>query len=80
MYLALGTLEKEGTGHPIAGRIIESMFHTLIQPSHQGSIKKKQEIEPFNMNLDNSQLEAISFALQSNQDISLIHGPPGTNW
>ena len=33
---------------------------------------------PNNPNLDESQLEAIQFALQHNQSLSLIHGPPGT--
>jgi ATP-dependent RNA/DNA helicase IGHMBP2 len=31
----------------------------------------------FNENLDQSQREAVSFALSS-RDISIIHGPPGT--
>ena len=31
----------------------------------------------FNDNLDQSQREAVSFALSSH-DISIIHGPPGT--
>lgn len=31
----------------------------------------------FNENLDQSQREAVSFALAS-RDISIIHGPPGT--
>ncbi|TMW61129.1 hypothetical protein Poli38472_013592 [Pythium oligandrum] len=34
-------------------------------------------IQPFNANLNDSQLEAIRFALAS-KDLALIHGPPGT--
>jgi ATP-dependent RNA/DNA helicase IGHMBP2 len=34
-------------------------------------------IKPFNANLNESQLEAITFALGAN-DLALIHGPPGT--
>lgn len=35
------------------------------------------EIEFFNKNLDDSQREAVTFAL-SQRELAVIHGPPGT--
>lgn len=35
------------------------------------------EIEFFNKNLDDSQKEAVTFAL-SQKELAVIHGPPGT--
>lgn len=35
------------------------------------------EVEFFNLNLDDSQREAVSFAL-SQRELAVIHGPPGT--
>lgn len=82
MVKALDVLEKQGTGHPIAGYIVESMFYPDQSPSTRQSNSAKTTttttIQPFNTNLDQSQLEAISFALQSDRSIALIHGPPGT--
>uniref|UniRef100_A0A4W6DX85 Immunoglobulin mu DNA binding protein 2 n=1 Tax=Lates calcarifer TaxID=8187 RepID=A0A4W6DX85_LATCA len=37
----------------------------------------KNEVEFFNLNLDDSQREAVSFAL-SQRELAVIHGPPGT--
>ena len=74
MLLALETLDKKCVDHPIAGRIIHAMFHADdMPPAVKLPIK-----QPFNSNLDESQLDAISFALQDDRPISLIHGPPGT--
>jgi len=38
---------------------------------------KTQKIQPFNQNLNPSQIEAVEFALSA-EDIAIIHGPPGT--
>jgi len=35
------------------------------------------ELQYYNQNLDDSQKEAVKFAL-SRRDVSIIHGPPGT--
>jgi hypothetical protein len=40
---------------------------------------KPVEFEPFNKGLNNSQIDAISFAL-GRTDVGLIHGPPGNNF
>jgi ATP-dependent RNA/DNA helicase IGHMBP2 len=74
---ALDVLEKQGAGHPIAGRIVEAMFNPESK-FNEPETGARSEIQPFNPNLDQSQLEAISFALQSHRSIALIHGPPGT--
>ena len=77
MLRALDVLEKQGTGHPIAGRIVEKMFRA--EPSDDPISAIQPTIsEPFNPRLDQSQLDAISFALQDDRPVALIHGPPGT--
>ena len=35
------------------------------------------ELQYYNRNLDDSQMEAVQFAL-SQHDVAIIHGPPGT--
>jgi DNA polymerase alpha-associated DNA helicase A len=77
MVRALDELEKQGAGHPIAGHIVEAMFHSDLK-FNEHETHARSEIQPFNPSLDQSQLEAISFALQSDRSIALIHGPPGT--
>eukprot|EP00980_Cylindrotheca_fusiformis_P000465 scaffold115_cov123-Cylindrotheca_fusiformis.AAC.5 len=76
MVSTLDVLDKQGTGHPIAGHIVSAMFHPDFKDGQQS--QTRTEIQPFNPNLDQSQLEAISFALRHDQKIALIHGPPGT--
>jgi ATP-dependent RNA/DNA helicase IGHMBP2 len=72
---ALEELQTQGVDHPIAGRVIRSLFGKPEQfPSSAASLK----IEPVNPNLDPSQLEAIAFALDITRPIACIHGPPGT--
>ena len=72
---ALDQLQTYGTDHPVAGSVVRALF---------GKSKSFPEcklipIETFNNDLDASQIEAISFALNSRErPISLIHGPPGT--
>ena len=72
---ALGELERHGSDHPIAGNIVSALFG----PPKSFAKCLPMTLEPFNSNLDASQFEAISFALNSgDRPISLIHGPPGT--
>ncbi|CAF0979126.1 unnamed protein product [Didymodactylos carnosus] len=47
------------------------------EPNQIESQSNSKQIEYFNQNLDESQREAIKFALQQ-RDIAVIHGPPGT--
>ncbi|XP_053208165.1 DNA-binding protein SMUBP-2-like [Panonychus citri] len=42
-----------------------------------GSLKEIEPFEFINLRLDDSQKEAVTFALQS-RDLCIIHGPPGT--
>jgi hypothetical protein len=77
MLQALETLERKGTDHPIAGRIVHAMFHADPTNDPPPALKAPMR-QPFNSNLDESQLNAISFALQDDRRIALIHGPPGT--
>jgi superfamily I DNA and/or RNA helicase len=74
MVRALEELARYGTGHPLAGRVIQAAF----SPPDSINITCFPEFEPFNSKLDESQLEAISFSLSDNLAIGLIHGPPGT--
>jgi ATP-dependent RNA/DNA helicase IGHMBP2 len=76
LVAALERLERHGIDHPIAGRVVEALFQA--DPSRDPTGNKPRHNTPFNTNLDDSQLEAISFALQDDRRISLIHGPPGT--
>jgi len=39
--------------------------------------EKPQSIQPFNPNLNASQIEAVEFVLSA-EDLAIIHGPPGT--
>jgi len=80
---SLDILERHGIDHSIAGRIIRDIFDNEPQDKEQsyGSGKdheSQKELQPFNPNLDSSQMDAIRFALYDTQPISLIHGPPGT--
>jgi ATP-dependent RNA/DNA helicase IGHMBP2 len=56
-----------------AARLTNVLFG--ISPPER--VAKPFEFEPFNRNLNDSQLRAISFAL-STKDVALIQGPPGT--
>jgi ATP-dependent RNA/DNA helicase IGHMBP2 len=77
MIAALQTLEKYGVDHPIAGPVIQAMF-VEDKGASPKLIQSTNPQDPFNQNLDQSQLEAIAFALQTERPFSLIHGPPGT--
>ena len=77
MLHALSVLEKQGVNHPVAGTVIQAMFHPQSFPP-PASISSSATWEPLNSQLDSSQKEAIAFGLQPNRPIALIHGPPGT--
>lgn len=74
---ALSSLDKHGIDHPIAGRVISAMFlpQPLPPPPQISGIKQS-----FNVQLDESQQDAIAFGLQSDRPFALIHGPPGTGY
>jgi ATP-dependent RNA/DNA helicase IGHMBP2 len=77
MTIALDLLERHGVDHPIAGSVVDAMFRADLtrDPSIINSLPP---LQAFNSNLDSSQLAAISFALQDDRPVALIHGPPGT--
>jgi hypothetical protein len=71
----LSALEKQGANHPVAGTVIQAMFHPQTFPPPPAS---SSAWEPMNSQLDSSQKDAIAFGLQAGRPIALIHGPPGT--
>lgn len=78
---SLDILERNGSDHMIAGRIIRDIFQESKSQKDNDSCNddyRQQEMKAFNPNLDSSQMDAIRFALFGKQPISLIHGPPGT--
>jgi len=79
LVAALDRLERHGENHPIAGSIIRSVFSSKDEATRPCETKKKSNPNAcFNSNLDESQREAIDFALNPERPIALIHGPPGT--
>ncbi|KAE8607095.1 hypothetical protein XENTR_v10011005 [Xenopus tropicalis] len=56
-----------------ASSLIDVLFCSS-EPSH--SVQKRQ-VEFFNLSLDDSQKEAVSFSLNQ-REVAVIHGPPGT--
>jgi ATP-dependent RNA/DNA helicase IGHMBP2 len=80
MIQALADLQRGGESHPICGNVVKAIFsdqqsarYTTIQPPDN-----VVQPNPYNPDLDDSQLEAIAFSLHANRHLSLIHGPPGT--
>ncbi|XP_022045575.2 DNA-binding protein SMUBP-2 [Acanthochromis polyacanthus] len=71
MKNALNALNGYSSGP--AGNLINVLFGET-KPSSQS---QPNEVEFFNSNLDDSQREAVSFAL-SQRELAVIHGPPGT--
>ncbi|XP_076590281.1 DNA-binding protein SMUBP-2 isoform X2 [Chaetodon auriga] len=71
MKKALNALNGYSNGP--AGNLINVLFGDS-KPSSQS---QPNEVEFFNLNLDDSQREAVSFAL-SQRELAVIHGPPGT--
>eukprot|EP00977_Amphora_coffeiformis_P006232 scaffold1341_cov178-Amphora_coffeaeformis.AAC.9 len=87
MVVALNTLAHDGAGHAVAGPVVQALFDpfSLQQQSHNNTAESSypESTETFrqrlsNPHLDDSQVEAIQFALQPHRVVSLIHGPPGT--
>ncbi|KAM9376972.1 DNA-binding protein SMUBP-2 [Pholidichthys leucotaenia] len=62
-----------GYSHGPAGHLINVLFGDT-KPTSQS---QPNEVEFFNTNLDDSQREAVSFAV-SQRELAIIHGPPGT--
>ena len=56
---------------------LKQVLFGLGEPRFVGHFRNRFELTPFNSNLNESQKEAIVFALGAN-DLALIHGPPGT--
>ncbi|XP_008304539.1 DNA-binding protein SMUBP-2 [Stegastes partitus] len=54
-----------------------NLVNVLFGDSKPSSQSQPNEVEFFNSNLDDSQREAVSFAL-SQRELAVIHGPPGT--
>jgi len=72
---SLDELQRDGSDHKVAGHVVNALFG----PAESFPQRTLTHIEPFNTNLDASQVEAVSFALNSGErPVSLIHGPPGT--
>uniref|UniRef100_A0A669EEI3 DNA-binding protein SMUBP-2 n=1 Tax=Oreochromis niloticus TaxID=8128 RepID=A0A669EEI3_ORENI len=71
MKRALNTLNGYNNGP--ASNLISVLFGDT-KPTSQSQPNK---VEFFNSNLDDSQREAVSFAL-SQRELAVIHGPPGT--
>jgi hypothetical protein len=70
---ALADLERHGTSHKLAGKIVQAAFSSDYAFPAVGP-----ELETLNPLLDDSQREAIAFSLTDDRAVSLIHGPPGT--
>jgi len=71
LIAALDELEKQGTNHSIAGKVVQALFEVQDDKT---SIQAPSSLQPFNTKLDHSQLEAIAFAHTPHCPISLIHG------
>ncbi|KAK5619527.1 hypothetical protein CRENBAI_013912 [Crenichthys baileyi] len=54
-----------------------SLIHVLFGDTQPSSYSQLNEFEFFNSELDDSQREAVSFALVQ-RELAVIHGPPGT--
>ncbi|XP_019934560.2 DNA-binding protein SMUBP-2 [Paralichthys olivaceus] len=71
MKKALNALNRYGNG-PAA-----NLINVLFGDSKPSAQSQPNEVEFSNLNLDESQREAVSFAL-SQRELAVIHGPPGT--
>nr|XP_057932312.1 DNA-binding protein SMUBP-2 isoform X1 [Doryrhamphus excisus] len=54
-----------------------NLISVLFGEAKPSSLSRPDKIEFFNSNLDDSQKEAVTFAL-SQRELAVIHGPPGT--
>ncbi|CAL8356453.1 unnamed protein product [Lota lota] len=71
MKRALNTLNGYSNGPA------SNLINVLFGYSEPGSQSQTNDLGFFNQDLDDSQREAVSFAL-SQRDVAVIHGPPGT--
>ncbi|XP_034443511.1 DNA-binding protein SMUBP-2 [Hippoglossus hippoglossus] len=71
MKKALNALNRYSNG-PAA-----NLIYVLFGDSKPSSHSQPNEVEFFNLSLDKSQREAVTFAL-SQREVAVIHGPPGT--
>ena len=78
LMMALDDLEKHGANHLVAGAVVRAAFEAPSTEERPSSGSVVNSIQPFSDQLNESQLDAISFALTENRPVSLIHGPPGT--
>lgn len=85
---ALDELSKYGLNHPIASKVLQEIFTCYSQKlsndfslvantsidtdKKHGKLLKNQQSK-----MNESQIEAIQFSLNSSNPLSLIHGPPG---
>ena len=69
---ALHELERQGLDHPVAGSVLRAVFDPSSDEETAPTPLPKHDFVPFNSNLDDSQLEAIHFALNGQRPISLI--------
>lgn len=76
MATALSDLESHGLDHKVCGNVVRWLFSPPAT-KETGVSQSTSPIRPFNPNLDQSQLEAIAFALSPERPVSLIHGPVG---
>ena len=74
MTAALTDLEHMGVDHKVCGKVVRCLFHPP-PVEEKPSIVPDVKISPFNTNLDDSQVDAISFALSEQRPVTLIHGP-----
>ncbi|CAK6961542.1 DNA-binding protein SMUBP-2 isoform X2 [Scomber scombrus] len=56
---------------------VANLINVLFGESKPSSHSQPNKVEFFNSNLDESQREAVSFAL-AQRELAVIHGPPGT--
>ncbi|KAI2491394.1 hypothetical protein MHU86_23183 [Fragilaria crotonensis] len=86
MMQALTDLERHGASHALYGNVVQAIFsgqQYCVPGSTSSSTAGAPQstiatTNPYNPNLDESQLDAIAFSLHPDRHVSLIHGPPGT--
>ncbi|GMH57900.1 hypothetical protein TrST_g5901 [Triparma strigata] len=79
---SLEILKSHGTSHPTCGTLISLLFPSSTGPASSPPASATNApppppILPYNVNLDPSQLDSVSFCLNTPY-LGLIHGPPGT--
>jgi DNA polymerase alpha-associated DNA helicase A len=78
MELAMNQLLVSQNDHPVIP-ILFNTNNSVFLPNEKTSQQQIEiNFEPFDTTMNQSQLEAISFALEKSRSIALIHGPPGT--